>query len=83
MRLLDPRFTYVPSMRTDVSATWRRFGFRPTTESERRARRLGESAPDSADLPTVAAATGSIDLGSACSPLRSARKPSLKLAVGE
>jgi hypothetical protein len=83
MRLLDPGFTYVPSMRTDVSATWRRFGFRPTTESERRARRLRESAPDSADLPTVAVATGSIDLGSARSPLRSAREASLKLAVGE
>jgi hypothetical protein len=38
MRLLDPRFRYIPAARTDVSATWRRFGFRPTTESERRAR---------------------------------------------
>ena len=38
MRLLDQRFRYIPAANTDVSATWRRFGFRPTTESERRAR---------------------------------------------
>lgn len=38
MRLFDPTFKYVPSSRTDVAATWRRFGFRPTTESERQAR---------------------------------------------
>jgi hypothetical protein len=38
MSLLEPSFKYVPSHRTDVSATWRRFGFRPTTETERRQR---------------------------------------------
>jgi len=38
MGLLDQRFRYIPAAKTDVSATWRRFGFRPTTESERRAR---------------------------------------------
>jgi hypothetical protein len=38
MRLLDPRFKYVPSAKTDISATWRRYGFRPTTDAERRAR---------------------------------------------
>jgi hypothetical protein len=42
MRLFDPTFKYVPSTCTDVAATWRRFGFRPTTESDRRARRLRE-----------------------------------------
>ncbi len=26
--ILDPRFRYVPSIRTDVATTWRRFGFR-------------------------------------------------------
>ena len=38
MGLLDPEFHYVPATRTDIRATWRRFGFRPTTEAERRAR---------------------------------------------
>jgi hypothetical protein len=38
MRLLDRRFKYVPSANTDIAATWRRFGFRPTSEAERRAR---------------------------------------------
>jgi hypothetical protein len=45
MRLLDPRFKYIPAARTDVAATWRRFGFRPTTDAERRARECGEEAP--------------------------------------
>jgi hypothetical protein len=40
MRLLDRRFKYVPSAKTDIAATWRRFGFRPTTEAERRARQI-------------------------------------------
>jgi hypothetical protein len=39
MRLLDPRFKYIPAARTDVTATWRRFGFRPTTEADRRSRK--------------------------------------------
>ena len=38
MRLLDRDFRYIPSAHTDIAATWRRFGFRPTTETERRAR---------------------------------------------
>jgi hypothetical protein len=38
MGLLDPRFKYIPAARTDVAATWRRFGFRPTTDAERRFR---------------------------------------------
>lgn len=38
MRLLDRNFKYIPSSETDVASTWRRFGFRPTTEKERRAR---------------------------------------------
>ena len=31
-RLLDPSFVYVPSNRTDVRATWARFGFKPKGE---------------------------------------------------
>jgi len=38
MNLLDPRFNYVPAVSTDISATWRRFGFDPRANQERRAR---------------------------------------------
>ena len=31
-RLLDQTFVYVPSNRTDVRATWARFGFKPKGE---------------------------------------------------
>lgn len=45
--LLDPRFKYIPAARTDVSATWRRFGFKPTTDAERRSRKpRGEPGSD-------------------------------------
>jgi hypothetical protein len=40
MRLLDPRFKYIPAAATDVAGTWRRFGFTPVTDEERRARLL-------------------------------------------
>jgi hypothetical protein len=35
-RLLDPRFHYTPSAQTDISATWRRFGFDPSANEQRR-----------------------------------------------
>lgn len=38
MRLLDPRFNYVPAAATDVTATWKRFGFDPKANAERRSR---------------------------------------------
>lgn len=38
MRLLDPRFQYTPAVETDIRETWRKHGYRPTTEAERRAR---------------------------------------------
>jgi hypothetical protein len=40
MRLLDPRFRYVSAAATDVSATWRRFGYSAQTNTERRAEQL-------------------------------------------
>ena len=40
MSLLDPRFKYIPASSTDVAGTWRRFGFKPVTDEERRARLL-------------------------------------------
>jgi hypothetical protein len=47
MRLLDSRFKYVPSTSTNVASTWRKFGFRPTTDAERsaRQRRLQTGTP--------------------------------------
>ena len=30
--LLNPAFKYTPANRTDVQSTWRRFGWRPTSE---------------------------------------------------
>jgi hypothetical protein len=52
MRLLDSRFKYVPSTSTNVAQTWRRFGFRPTTDAERsaRQRRLQTAGVTSADV---------------------------------
>ncbi|HTT09351.1 MAG TPA: hypothetical protein VMG60_00515 [Burkholderiaceae bacterium] len=45
--ILDESFAYVPSTTTDVCATWRRFGWRPITDEERRLRR-GVSVDDPA-----------------------------------
>lgn len=70
MGLLDPRFRYVPAAATDVTSTWRRFGFKPTTETERRQRRQHDE-PRSA-LPAELAPR-----------VRRRRVPTLKLAVGE
>jgi hypothetical protein len=33
--ILDTSFSYVPSVSTSVADTWRRFGWRPPTASER------------------------------------------------
>ncbi len=38
MRLLDQRFKYIPSTSTNIVETWKRHGYKPTTEAERRAR---------------------------------------------
>jgi len=37
--ILDHSFRYVPAISTSVAETWRRFGWRPTTEEERKRRR--------------------------------------------
>jgi hypothetical protein len=37
--ILDTSFCYVPSVETSVASTWRRAGWRPTTDEERKARR--------------------------------------------
>jgi hypothetical protein len=36
--ILDASFQYVPAVATSVAETWRRAGWRPTTERERKAR---------------------------------------------
>jgi hypothetical protein len=36
--ILDPSFDYVPSFATSVASTWRRAGWRPTTDEDRKAR---------------------------------------------
>lgn len=38
IRLLDPRFNYIPANATDIAATWRRFGFDPRANQQRRER---------------------------------------------
>lgn len=53
MRLLDPGFRYVPSANTNVAATWRRFGYRPTTDAERRARQSRAAADATARVDVV------------------------------
>lgn len=35
-RLLDPRFEYTPAAATNIAATWRRFGFDPQANEQRR-----------------------------------------------
>ena len=37
-RLLDPRFNYIPAAETNIAATWRRFGFNPHVNQQRRER---------------------------------------------
>jgi hypothetical protein len=69
MRLLDPRFKYVPAARTDVAATWRKFGFKPTTDADRKSRML-RPEPSSV-VPTVEAAAAAS---------RRRRPPDLNLA---
>ena len=37
--ILDESFRYVPAVATSVAETWRRFGWRPTNEEDRKRRR--------------------------------------------
>ena len=49
MRILDARFKYTPSTSTNIVATWKRHGYKPTTEAERMARQrraLGKTVGD-------------------------------------
>lgn len=50
MRIYDARFKYTPAINTNIASTWKKFGFKPTTESERlaRQRRALEDEPQEA-----------------------------------
>jgi hypothetical protein len=54
MSIFDSRFKYTPSTSTNIVSTWKRHGFKPTTERERLARqhRAG-GAPDTAQSASV------------------------------
>jgi len=41
--ILDESFRYVPAAATSVRDTWRRHGWRPTTDEDRKRRRLPAS----------------------------------------
>jgi hypothetical protein len=43
--ILDASFRYVASVATSVASTWRRAGWRPTTDEERKARRQPTAGP--------------------------------------
>jgi hypothetical protein len=47
-RLYHKDFKYTPAADTNIVATWRRFGFRPTTGTQRRARQPGNDVPRAA-----------------------------------
>jgi hypothetical protein len=38
MKLLNAGFKYTPSSSTNIEATWKRYGYKPTTDAERLAR---------------------------------------------
>ena len=38
MRIYDSKFKYTPALSTNITSTWKRFGFKPTTTAEREAR---------------------------------------------
>jgi hypothetical protein len=55
--ILDESFSYIPSTTTSVEATWRRYGWQPTTDEERRKRRnaaAGESGKADVGLKLAA-----------------------------
>jgi hypothetical protein len=60
MRIYDPRFKYTPSLNTNILSTWKRFGFKPTTDAERQARQRrthGEDGEATTRRETAASVT--------------------------
>jgi hypothetical protein len=64
MRIYDSRFKYTPSTSTNILSTWKRHGFRPTTERERLARQRD----------TLAAAAEATQSSASVTPLDSAKR---------
>lgn len=56
-RLLDPRFEYTPAATTNVAATWKRFGFDPHANEQRRRLFLGSFAAPASDPLSLATRT--------------------------
>ena len=52
--ILDDSFGYVPAVATSVAQTWRRFGWRPTTDEQRKGQRraTAELIVDSVEVVT-------------------------------
>ena len=69
--ILDASFRYVPSVATSVASTWRRAGWRPTTDEERKARRQ----------PTAELVVDSI--GAANAPASVTRRASVSVSAGK
>jgi hypothetical protein len=62
MRIYDARFKYTPALSTNIMATWKRFGFKPTTEAERMARqRRGYGKEDAAGARDAGASVTQLD----------------------
>jgi hypothetical protein len=79
MRIFDSRFKYTPSLNTNIVSTWKRFGFRPTTEAERSARqRRAQEAYETSSAPSASVTR----LESAKRRVRGLRMPGRKKAVG-
>jgi hypothetical protein len=57
-RLLDPRFQYTPAAKTDIAATWKRFGFDPNSNEQRRRLLLKRFAMPSGPLAPAPHALG-------------------------
>ena len=51
MSILDPRFKYTSALSTNVMSTWKKFGFKPTTEAERIAREEQRAAAYATPAP--------------------------------
>ncbi len=88
MRLLDAAFKYVPASHTNVALTWKRFGYRPTTEAERRARQGRQDALRAGMAPMAESKVhrSVAEPGARRKPAQARgeqRVTSLKLAVGE
>ena len=57
MRLLDSKFKYTPSLSTNIVSTWKKHGFKPTTEAERLARQRRASCEQQATSTRSASIT--------------------------